>query len=177
MAGFREGLACVDVLSSVRTTLGERQGKHAGRKVEGAKSRVSSPSLMFLLCWIASCDLFFCLRCRSASPEKWHFIHDVTAIRYCVMRQQKAGFKGSVHIFNLNPGGFSSNVRSVGFICTFIYPLDVCVPIEGRRDEVLLHANLVVSIALILSTESLVGFFQLDFVLLQKMHSAANTSL
>lgn len=34
--------------------------------------------------------------------------------------------------------------------------LDVCVPIEGRRDEVLLHANLVVSIALILSTESLV---------------------
>lgn len=55
--------------------------------------------------------------------------------------------------------------------------LDVCVPIEGRRDEVLLHANLVVSIALILSTESLVGFFQLDFVLLQKIHSAANTSL
>lgn len=154
---------------AARKTCGEESW---GCKKSGFLSEFDVFALLDRVMWC-----FFCLRCRSASPEKWHFIHDVTAIRYCVMRQQKAGFKGSVHIFNLNPGGFSGNVRSVGFICTFIYPLDVCVPIEGRRDEVLLHANLVVSIALILSTESLVGFFQLDFVLLQKIHSAANTSL
>lgn len=76
-----------------------------------------------------------------------------------MMRQQKASFTGSIHIFNVNPGGFSSNVRSVGFICTFIHSSDACVPIEGKGDEVFLQANLVVSIALILSTESLVGFF------------------
>lgn len=34
------------------------------------------PEFVFF-CWIMSCDVFL-----STSPEKWHFIPDVTAIRY-----------------------------------------------------------------------------------------------
>lgn len=66
--------------------------------MRGGKLRVQKvgfPLRVWCFCFAGSRHvMFFCLRCRSASPEKWHFIHDVTAIRYCVMRQQKAGFKG-----------------------------------------------------------------------------------
>lgn len=110
---------------AARKTCGEESW---GCKKSGFLSEFDVFALLDRVMWC-----FFCLRCRSASPEKWHFIHDVTAIRYCVMRQQKAGFKGSVHIFNLNPGGFSGNVRSVGFICTFIYPFRCMCAYRGQK--------------------------------------------